>query len=175
MAGAYIGTSGWNYRHWRGNFFPNDLPSKDWLRFYADRFDTVEINYTFYRLPSKESCKAWYQQTPENFRFAVKASRYITHIKRLRNARVVERFSGTGSDPQGETGANSPAVSIDVSSFRGESSANRRIPGLRRPRALTPSCFRISGSVLFRERDAVGTSPASRGTGDSSIGAISGT
>ena len=87
MAGAYIGTSGWNYRHWRGNFFPNDLPSKDWLRFYADRFDTVEINYTFYRLPSKESCKAWYQQTPENFRFVVKASRYITHIKRLRNAR----------------------------------------------------------------------------------------
>ena len=86
MARAYIGTSGWNYRHWRGNFFPEDLTTKQWLSFYASNFDTVEVNYTFYRLPSKESCEAWYQQTPENFRFTVKASRYLTHIKRLRNA-----------------------------------------------------------------------------------------
>jgi uncharacterized protein YecE (DUF72 family) len=86
MARAYIGTSGWNYRHWRGNFFPEKLPAKQWLSFYATRFDSVEVNYTFYRLPSKEACEAWYQQTPDGFRFVVKASRYITHIKRLRNA-----------------------------------------------------------------------------------------
>jgi uncharacterized protein YecE (DUF72 family) len=86
MARAYIGTSGWNYRHWRGNFYPDGLPSRQWLSFYATRFDSVEVNYTFYRLPSKEACAAWYQQTPENFRFVVKASRYITHIRRLRNA-----------------------------------------------------------------------------------------
>ncbi|HKN12750.1 MAG TPA: DUF72 domain-containing protein [Candidatus Binatus sp.] len=85
MARAYIGTSGWNYRHWRGTFFPEELPTKQWLSFYASRFNSVEINYTFYRLPSKEACEAWYRQTPEKFRFVVKASRYITHIKRLRN------------------------------------------------------------------------------------------
>ena len=87
MARAYIGTSGWNYREWRGSFFPEDLPSRQWLSYYATRFDSVEINYTFYRLPSKEACAAWYQQTPRKFQFVVKASRYITHIKRLRDAR----------------------------------------------------------------------------------------
>ena len=87
MAHAYVGTSGWNYREWRGVFFPEDLAARKWLAFYATRFDSVEINYTFYRLPSEESCRAWYRETPANFRFAVKASRYITHIKRLRDSR----------------------------------------------------------------------------------------
>jgi uncharacterized protein YecE (DUF72 family) len=87
MAHVYVGTSGWNYREWRGSFFPEDLVSKKWLTYYATRFDSVEINYTFYRLPSVESCRAWYRETPANFRFAVKASRYITHIKRLRDSR----------------------------------------------------------------------------------------
>jgi uncharacterized protein YecE (DUF72 family) len=87
MARAYIGTSGWNYGEWRGIFFPQRLPSKQWLSFYATRFDSVEVNYTFYRLPSKGACAAWYDQTPENFQFVLKASRYITHIKRLRDAR----------------------------------------------------------------------------------------
>jgi uncharacterized protein YecE (DUF72 family) len=87
MAHVYVGTSGWNYRDWRGSFFPDALPAKRWLPFYATRFDSVEINYTFYRLPSKAACLAWYQQTPPHFRFVVKASRYITHIKRLRDAR----------------------------------------------------------------------------------------
>ena len=86
MARAYIGTSGWNYREWRGSFFPQRLPSKQWLSFYATRFDSVEVNYTFYRLPSKEACAAWYEQTPKDFQFVVKTSRYITHIKRLRDA-----------------------------------------------------------------------------------------
>ena len=92
MAHAYVGTSGWNYREWRGGFYPEDLGPKKWLSFYATRFDSVEINYTFYRLPSKESCTAWYKQTPADFRFVVKASRYITHIKRLRD--VHKAWSG---------------------------------------------------------------------------------
>lgn len=87
MARAYVGTSGWNYRQWRGSFFPEALPTKRWLSFYASRFDSVEVNYSFYRLPSKEICEGWYQQTPSRFRFAIKASRYITHIKRLRDVR----------------------------------------------------------------------------------------
>jgi uncharacterized protein YecE (DUF72 family) len=87
LARAYIGTSGWNYREWRGDFFPADLPARQWLSFYASRFDSVEVNYTFYRLPSIEICEEWHRQTPVNFRFAIKASRFITHVKRLREAK----------------------------------------------------------------------------------------
>jgi uncharacterized protein YecE (DUF72 family) len=87
MSHAYIGTSGWNYRQWRGSFFPEKLPTKQWLSYYASRFDSVEVNYSFYRLPSEKTCEAWYEQTPERFCFAMKASRYLTHIKRLRDVR----------------------------------------------------------------------------------------
>ena len=87
MAHAYIGTSGWNYRQWRGVFFADTHPMKQWLSYYASRFDSVEVNYSFYRLPSAKTCEAWYQQTPERFCFAMKASRYITHVKRLRDVR----------------------------------------------------------------------------------------
>lgn len=81
---AYVGTSGWNYREWRPIFYPAGLPPKQWLAYYASRFDSVEINYSFYRLPAEEACESWYSQTPDHFRFAVKASRYLTHVKRLR-------------------------------------------------------------------------------------------
>ena len=87
MARAYIGTSGWNYRQWRGSFFPETLPAKQWLSFYASRFDSVEVNCSLYRLPSIGTCEAWYEQRPERFCFAMKASRYITHVKRLRDVR----------------------------------------------------------------------------------------
>jgi uncharacterized protein YecE (DUF72 family) len=79
-----VGCSGWNYAHWRnGIFYPPRLTSKDWLRFYAERFDTVEVNTTFYRLPRASSVARWVEESPEGFTFAVKVSRYITHIKRL--------------------------------------------------------------------------------------------
>jgi uncharacterized protein YecE (DUF72 family) len=79
-----IGCSGWNYAHWRnGVFYPPRLASREWLRFYAHRFDTVEINTSFYRLPRRESVARWVEETPDDFVFAVKVSRYITHIKRL--------------------------------------------------------------------------------------------
>lgn len=81
----YIGTSGWNYPHWREAFYPSGLPPADWLSFYARHFSSVEINATFYRLPSPETLDAWRDAVPADFRFAVKASRYITHLKKLKD------------------------------------------------------------------------------------------
>jgi len=78
-----VGTSGWSYRHWRGRFYPTDLKPREQLRFYASRFDTVEINASFYRLPSEQTVEHWRKTVPRDFRFAIKASRYITHVKRL--------------------------------------------------------------------------------------------
>jgi len=81
----HIGTSGWEYRHWRGPFYPEDLGPEERLRFYADRLDAVEINRTFYSLPSTEAFARWADAVPRGFRFVVKASRYITHMKKLRD------------------------------------------------------------------------------------------
>ena len=79
-----IGCSGWNYPHWRaGVFYPPRLPQRDWLTYYAGRFDTVELNTTFYRLPQAAAVTRWVSETPPGFIFAVKVSRYITHVKRL--------------------------------------------------------------------------------------------
>ena len=80
---VYIGTSGWTYDGWRGPFYPNDVPKKDWLRWYATQFSATEINGSFYRTPSLDAVKAWREQTPDDFRFAWKASKFITHWKRL--------------------------------------------------------------------------------------------
>jgi uncharacterized protein YecE (DUF72 family) len=79
-----IGTSGWHYGHWAGPFYPADLPKDKWLQYYAQYFDTVELNNTFYHLPKEQSLKRWRTITPKNFVYAVKASRYITHIKKLK-------------------------------------------------------------------------------------------
>jgi uncharacterized protein YecE (DUF72 family) len=84
-AGAVrIGCSGWNYAHWRELIYPKGLPPRRWLRFYASLFDTVEVNSTFYRLPKPAAVANWVAETPDDFVFAVKASRYLTHVKRLR-------------------------------------------------------------------------------------------
>jgi uncharacterized protein YecE (DUF72 family) len=83
---VWIGTSGYVYRHWRkGVFYPPGLPARDELAYYANRFPTVELNNPFYRLPTAEMFSRWREITPNDFQFAVKASRYITHVKRLRN------------------------------------------------------------------------------------------
>jgi uncharacterized protein YecE (DUF72 family) len=78
-----IGCSGWNYAHWREVVYPKGMPPKRWLTHYATMFDTVEVNSTFYRLPKQPAVQGWVEQTPDDFVFAVKASRYLTHIKRL--------------------------------------------------------------------------------------------
>jgi uncharacterized protein YecE (DUF72 family) len=90
---VHIGCSGWNYSHWRELVYPRGLPPRRWLEHYATLFDTVEVNNTFYRLPSREAVAAWVEQTPPGFLFAVKASRFLTHMKRLTDmGRGVERF-----------------------------------------------------------------------------------
>jgi uncharacterized protein YecE (DUF72 family) len=78
-----IGCSGWNYRSWRETFYPTGLPASRWLEHYASVFDTVEVNTTFYRLARRAAVERWVSQTPAEFCFAVKASRYLTHMKRL--------------------------------------------------------------------------------------------
>jgi uncharacterized protein YecE (DUF72 family) len=88
-----IGCSGWNYADWRGPFYPErGCPASRWLEFYSRHFPTVEINSTFYRLASRDAVARWLTQTPDDFVFAPKISRYITHIKRLTNPQAVERF-----------------------------------------------------------------------------------
>jgi uncharacterized protein YecE (DUF72 family) len=98
---AHIGTSGWQYDDWRGPFYPDDLPQRAWLEFYADRFNTVEVNNSFYRLPELETFRRWREQTPPGFVVTVKASRFITHLKRLRDPEepvklLWERAAGLG-------------------------------------------------------------------------------
>ena len=82
----WIGTSGWQYRHWKGMFYPDGLPQREWLRYYATRFPVVEVNNSFYRLPSESSLDRWREESPPEFLFVLKASRYITHTRRLRQA-----------------------------------------------------------------------------------------
>ena len=88
-----IGTSGWIYRHWRGRFYPEKLPTSKWFEYYAQHFDTVEINNTFYRLTSPEAFDAWRKQAPDGFIYAVKCNRYLTHnLKLTHAAEPLERF-----------------------------------------------------------------------------------
>ena len=89
----YVGCSGWHYEHWRGLYYPRELPRTRWLSFYARQFATVELNNSFYRLPSEKAFNSWRESTPQGFMFAVKASRFITHVKRLKDlGSAVETF-----------------------------------------------------------------------------------
>jgi uncharacterized protein YecE (DUF72 family) len=97
-----IGTSGWVYNHWRGVWYPRDLPQGRWLAFHARRFDTVEVNNSFYRLPSAAAFHAWREQAPPGFVYAVKASRFLTHLKKLKDPeepleRILTRARHLGS------------------------------------------------------------------------------
>ncbi|HUZ10293.1 MAG TPA: DUF72 domain-containing protein [Acidimicrobiales bacterium] len=97
-----IGTSGWHYRHWRGGFYPAPLPARSWLEHYAQRFATVEVNSAFYRLPEAATFANWAAVLPDDFVVSVKASRYLTHVRRLRDPeepvrRLMERASELGS------------------------------------------------------------------------------
>jgi len=101
MASIRIGTSGWHYKHWKGTFYPEKFNVRDMLSHYVRHLDTVEINNSFYRLPSDEAVRSWVQQTPEDFLFALKASRYITHNRKLNDpeqtvAKFMEMAKGFG-------------------------------------------------------------------------------
>jgi uncharacterized protein YecE (DUF72 family) len=97
----WTGTSGWQYRDWRGAFYPERLSQREWLSFYASQFRCVEVNNAFYRLPERSTFASWRDKTPEGFLVAVKVSRYLTHIKRLQDpeepvARLLDRAQGLG-------------------------------------------------------------------------------
>ncbi|HEX5949485.1 MAG TPA: DUF72 domain-containing protein, partial [Actinomycetota bacterium] len=99
---AFVGTSGWQYRDWRGRFYPQGLSTARWLEHYAEHFRTVEVNSSFYRLPRRVTVERWAATVPEGFLLTMKASRYVTHIRRLRDpeeplARMLEVFEGAGS------------------------------------------------------------------------------
>lgn len=101
MARIRIGTSGWRYDDWRGAFYPEDLKASDWLAYCAARFPTIEINNSFYRLPEEATLAAWRDAVPNGFRFAIKANRYVTHMKKLKEpdegaARMLARFRALG-------------------------------------------------------------------------------
>ena len=85
VSNIHVGCSGWVYRHWKGRFYPEGLPQKRWFERYAEEFDTVEINNSFYRLPPAETFDKWHDQVPAGFRYAVKANRFITHMKKLKD------------------------------------------------------------------------------------------
>ena len=102
MSRLYCGTSGWNYSHWKRRFYPEGLAQSKWLSYYSQQFDTVEINNSFYRLPDTSTFEHWRDETPGSFTFAVKASRYLTHMKKLKDPqdpldRVLSHSSGLGS------------------------------------------------------------------------------
>ena len=113
-----MGCSGWNYREWRGRLYPPDLSSSAWLAHYAQSFGTVEVNTTFYRLVTREAAARWAAQTPQGFVFAVKASRYLTHVRRLTDpgegiARFFERI-----EPLAAAGRLGPVLWQLPESFR---------------------------------------------------------
>jgi uncharacterized protein YecE (DUF72 family) len=88
-----IGCSGWNYESWKGRLYPEKEPRRRWLEIYAESFGTVEVNATFYRLASRPAVEAWVDETPDGFLFAVKASRFLTHVKRLKDiSQGIDRF-----------------------------------------------------------------------------------
>jgi uncharacterized protein YecE (DUF72 family) len=89
----HVGTSGWSYQHWKNVFYPPKLPATQWLAYYADKYSTTEINGSFYRLPSEETIKKWAVQVPDGFLFCPKISRYLTHMKKLKDPEEpLERF-----------------------------------------------------------------------------------
>lgn len=99
---VHIGTSGWHYKHWKGPFYPEDMSTDEFLGHYVREFDTVEINNSFYRLPGKETFAGWSEAVPKGFVFAVKGSRYITHMKKLKDpiepvAALMDAASGLGT------------------------------------------------------------------------------
>ncbi len=81
----YVGCSGWNYDHWKGSFYPEDVTRKEWFGFYSGRFSSVEVNYSFYRWPSEKTLKRWKNDSPSGFIFTLKAPRMITHVKKLKD------------------------------------------------------------------------------------------
>lgn len=120
---ARVGCSGWQYKHWRGDFYPAEVPASRWFEHYAARFDTVEINNSFYRLPERATFAAWARRAPSRFVFAVKASRFLTHMKKLKDPeepieRLCSRMRALGRHLGPVLYQLPPGWSVDVDRFR---------------------------------------------------------
>jgi uncharacterized protein YecE (DUF72 family) len=162
-----VGCSGWNYAHWRERVYPKGLPQRRWLEHYATLFDTVEVNTTFYRLPKRSAVAGWVEQTPPSFLFTVKASRYLTHIKRL-----TDMESGVGRfyeriEPLVESGKLGPVLWQLPGTFRRDderlASALEHVPPGRHCFEFRhPSWFDEDVYAVLRERGValvIGDSP----------------
>ncbi len=156
--GILVGTSGFDYRDWRGAFYPRYIRGGNRLAFFAERFDTVELNVTFYRMPPAAAFRGWRDAVPEHFRFAVKASRYLTHIRRLEDPRGPVEFlmerAGELGDRLGPILLQLPP-SLEIDLDRLDATLEAFGPGLRV--AVEPrheSWFVPESSDLLRAHDA---------------------
>jgi uncharacterized protein YecE (DUF72 family) len=118
-----IGTSGWHYRHWRGGLYPAPLPTRTWLGHYSNRFATVELNNAFYRLPDTSAFEAWSRTVPDDFVVSVKASRFLTHIRRLHEPeepveRLMRHARGLGSKLGPVLLQLPPNLQVDLAALR---------------------------------------------------------
>jgi uncharacterized protein YecE (DUF72 family) len=154
-----VGCSGWNYPHWRERVYPKGVPQRAWLEHYATLFDTVEVNNTFYRLPSRSAVAGWVERTPVAFEFTVKASRYLTHIKRLNDLEGgVSRFYDA-IEPLVESGKLGPVLWQLPANFhrndeRLAAALERLPPGRHCFEFRHPSWFVLEVYELLRARDA---------------------
>jgi uncharacterized protein YecE (DUF72 family) len=110
MKSTRIGCSGWSYKDWRGVLYPPGVPTSRWLECYASHFDTVEVNATFYGLPKEETVRNWAAQVPDDFLFAVKASRYLTHVRRLKEIGTALKRFWAPLEPLRESGKLGPVL-----------------------------------------------------------------
>jgi uncharacterized protein YecE (DUF72 family) len=153
-----VGCSGWLYRHWRGDFYPAGLRQKDELGFYTARFDTAEINASFYRMPGETAAASWRERTPDGFVFAWKAWRYITHVKRLKDpaepvAFLNQRSAGLGDKLGPILYQLPPGMKLDRERLAGFLSV---LPRDRRHafEFRNPSWYESAVFDLLREHDA---------------------
>ena len=135
-----IGASGWQYKHWRDTFYPKGVPQRSWLEYYCERFQTVEINNSFYRLPPPETFAKWAERTPADFIVGVKASRYLTHIKRLRDP---EEPVGRFMEHAKHRGNKLGPILLQL-----PPTLKKNVPDLRRTLSLFPQDARVA--VEFR-------------------------
>ena len=143
-----VGCSGWQYDSWRGGLYPEGLAQRRWLERYAELFDTVEVNSTFCRLASRDAVQRWVEQTPPDFVFAVKASQYLTHMKRLREMGTgVERFYER-IEPLVESGRLGPVVWQLPGNFHRD---DERLAGALRHLPPGRHCFEFRHASWFRE------------------------
>src|SRR5437879_13413853 len=132
---VFVGSAGWLYPHWRRLFYPADVPQQRWLEYYSSRFQTVEVNNTFYNLPEAEVFAEWKRQTPPDFVFALKMSRFLTHLKRLRDpeepvSRVMEGVRQPGSKRGAILAQLTPALKVDPDRFDAALAAIPRTAGV---------------------------------------------